>query len=103
MHVIETDRDLADFARALALEEAALVADHMAEQNKSKAADLHRRSSRQAALPGGEDRAEQMKISAQVLDECAAECRAVAAAIRSRITPHGQERPAKGPKGHEHE
>lgn len=83
--VIETDKDLAAFARSLALEEAAMVADGMAAENESRAAGLHRLSTKQARVYGAEDRADQTKISAQVLDNCAIECRAVAHAIRQRI------------------
>lgn len=68
----------------IALEEAASIADGMATENEARAIDLHKRSNKQAAA-GFDDRAEQTKISAQVLDECANEARAIAAAIRARI------------------
>jgi len=61
---------------------AASIADGLAEENERSAADLHRRSNRQALI--SEDRAEQTKISAQVLDDIALEARAIAAKIRER-------------------
>lgn len=85
MLIIETDKDLAAFARSLALEEAALIAEKMARENRKKAVELHLRSNRQAAAFMGAERAEQTKISAQVLDACADECEAVAAAVRKVI------------------
>lgn len=79
MPIIGNERDVIAFARNLNLEEAALVTDAMAQQNETHAAEYHRSSSKQWG-----DQAEQTKITAQVLDHCAAECRAIAAAIRDR-------------------
>lgn len=65
---------------------AASIADQCGEENAKTASDLHRRSVRQALVD--EDRAEQTKISAQVLDDCALEARAIAQKIRERAEAH---------------
>jgi vacuolar-type H+-ATPase subunit H len=67
---------------------AAAIADEIADADAKAATDLHRRSARQKLVD--EDRAEQTKISAQVLDECATEARAIACKIRERAEAHRQ-------------
>lgn len=91
MSVIETDKDLAAFARALAMEEAAMLADGIAAQNEIKARELHCRSNRQERSYGA-DVAEQTKISAQVLDCCAQEARSIASAIRKHAALTAEEK-----------
>jgi hypothetical protein len=79
-----SDEDILDIRRR-AFEDAASIADEFAADNKRKAAQLHRRSNKQARLYGEDsDAADQTKISAQVLDMCAIEAASIATAIRNR-------------------
>jgi hypothetical protein len=80
----ERDAYLQGLAAGFAI--SAAIADKAAVENEARSADLHRRSNRQA--PVSPDRAEQTKISAQVLDECAAEAKAIAHEIRERAAIH---------------
>lgn len=85
--------------RRRALEEAAQIADTMAEQNRATAQDMHRRSGKQARLYGDGDIADQTKISAQVLDACAEEAACIAIRIRQlTIAAHARDDgPVSGP------
>ena len=84
----EAAAEIERLTQALASEReaCALLADVAAEHNTVTALALHKQSSKQAALYGDDDRAEQTKISAQVLDNCAIEARSIASAIRARGT-----------------
>lgn len=74
-----TNEEILDIRRR-ALVEAAQIASDMAEQNRTQAVQLHQRAAKQARLYS-EEAGDNTKISAQVLDACAVECRCIAERI----------------------
>lgn len=74
-----TNEEILDISRR-AFIEAAQIAIDMADQNRASALKLHQRAAKQARLYS-EEVADNTKISAQVLDACAVECRCIAERI----------------------